>query len=274
MKISAYVNALGELSSLCKPGSLRLYMPREEENRSGWHLLQEVPLTLDYEAGIPVIKAALHEAVARLDGERGCRVLVSAEVRGMLYTVFQEELQYRIWKSEGPLFQQLDMVRGKEMELEAKKRYDLIALAGKPVPTPMLIGSHQDGCFWIDLKDALAHESGPTSREILIPFMERRLFRKLEVLCDHLPKWLSWELERLDMSAESEAIDATGNGVKVSIYPRNTPEGRARKVGLLGGGAALLLPCPRELARRKASDASENMADVVDWTPVARLKKG
>jgi len=121
----------------------------------------------------------------------------------------------------------------------------------------MLIGDPRQGEFWIDLKEALEHESGQTSRQILIPFLERGRFRKLEILCDHLPKWLTWELERLGMSAESEAIDVTGHGQRVTIYPRDTPEGRARQVGLLGAAPALLLPCPREQARQRPAGGQE-----------------
>ncbi|MBK1680715.1 Fe-only nitrogenase accessory protein AnfO [Rhodocyclus tenuis] len=241
MKIAAYLNPQGDVASLYEPGCFRLYQASAADE--GWLSAQEIPFVTDYARPLPEIKAALHAAIAGLDD---CKTLVSAEVRGVLYSVLQEELGFRIWKSEGPLLQQLDSVRQKEAEHEAQKRFEIVAFAGKMLPTPMLVGDPRDGCFWIDLKEALNHESGQTSRQILIPFLERGQFRRLEVLCDHLPKWMTWEMERLDMSAESEEIDATGSGLRVTVYPRNTPEGGARKVGLLGAGPALLLPCPRE----------------------------
>lgn len=241
MKIAAYLNPQGEVASIYEPGRFRLYQAKAAGE--SWQLVREVPFLTDYTQPLPEIKAALHAAIAGLDD---CKTLVSAEVRGVLYAVLLEELGFRIWKSAGPLLQQLDSVRQKEAEHEAQKRFVLVAFAGKMLPTPMLVGDPCDGYFWIDLKEALNHESGQTSRQILIPFLERGQFRRLEILCDHLPKWMTWEMERLDMSADSEEIDATGSGLRVTVYPRNTPEGRARKVGLLGAGPAALLPCPRE----------------------------
>lgn len=262
MKIAAYLDPQGAPVSLYVPGLLHLYEYREVAGQGGWYLLCQVSFAVDASMRLPAVKAAVHAAAARLDD---CRALLSGDTRGMIYTVFQEELGYRTWTSDGPLLQQLDGVRAREIEQTAQKRYEIVALSN--VPAPMLIGDPREGHFWIDLKDALKHESGSTSRQILIPFLQAGRFRKLEVLCDHLPKWLSWELERLDLSAESEMLDATGNGLRVSVYPRDTPEGRARQVGLLGGGPAALLPCPRERQR----EAGPPPGDIVDFVEVRRL---
>ena len=262
MKIAAYLDPQGVPVSLYTPGLLHLYEYREEAAHGTWHSLRRVPFAVDAAMRLPAVKAAVHAAAAQLDD---CQTLLSGDTRGMIYTVFQEELGYRTWTSNGPLLQQLDGVRAREIEQTAKKRFDLVALSN--VPTPMLIGDPRDGHFWIDLKDALNHESGSTSRQILIPFLQAGRFRQLEVLCDHLPKWLSWELQRLDLSAESEMIDATGSGLRVTVYPRNSPEGRARQVGLLGASPAALLPCPRE----RQGLTPPPLGDVVDFVAVRRF---
>jgi Fe-only nitrogenase accessory protein AnfO len=266
MKIAAYVNASGEAASLYEPGFFRLYIAHEAKaGQSGWRLAGETPFAIDRAMPLPAIKAALHAAVAALDD---CKVLVSSEVRGMLYSVLQEESGFHTWKSEGPLLLQLDHVRQKEIEQEANKRFEIIALAGRPTPAPVRMGEARDGAFWIDLKEALEHESGQTSRQILIPFLERGQFRKLEILCDHLPKWLAWELERLDLSAGSESIDATGVGLRVTIYARDTPEGRRRKVGLPGNAALLPAPCPRERERQRQGRTLSARPAIIDLIDV------
>lgn len=261
MKVAAYLDRQGEMVSLYTPGSLCLYEYREIDGHGSWRSLREIAFAVDPTMRLPAVKAAVHAAVAELDD---CKVLLSGDTRGMIYTVFQEELGFRTWQSAGPLLQQLDSVRARELELQAKKRFEIVALSN--VPAPLLIGDPRQGVFWIDLKEALNHESGSTSRQILIPFLQQGRFHKLEILCDHLPKWLSWELERLDLSAESEMIDATGNGLRVTVYSRNTPEGRARKVGLIGAGPALLLPCPREKSGLPAAAPPTTIA----WADVRR----
>jgi Fe-only nitrogenase accessory protein AnfO len=249
MKIAVHVNQQEQVASLYEAGFLQLYEKNIATDPDNWRATAEIAFAIDADMPLPLVKAAIHVAWAELGD---CTLLVSAEVRGMIYSVLQEELGVHTWKSEGPLLQQLDMVWQKQAEQEAKRRFELVSLAGKLSPAPMLVGDPQAGHFWIDLKDALAHESAQTSRQILIPFLSSGRFRKLEILCDHLPKWLSWELERLNLSAESEDIDATSSGLRVTVYARNTPEGLARKVGLLGAGPTLQLACPRELKRQQA----------------------
>jgi Fe-only nitrogenase accessory protein AnfO len=248
MKIAVHVNHQDEVASLYEAGFLRLYEKTIAEDPANWRATAEIAFAIDADMPLPLIKTALHAAWAALDG---CKLLVSAEVRGLIYSVLQEELGVQTWKSEGSLQQQLDMVSRKQTEQEAKRRFELVNLAGKLAPAPMRVGDPQLGHFWIDLKDALAHESAQTSRQILIPFLSSGHFCKLDILCDHLPKWLSWELERLNLSAESEEIDATSVGLRVTVYARNTPEGLARQVGLLGAGPALQLACPKAQKRQQ-----------------------
>ena len=248
MKIAVHVNHQDQVASLYQAGFLRLYEKTIAAGQGNWRATAEIDFAIDADMPLPQVKAALHAAWAELDG---CKLLVSAEVRGMVYSVLQEELGVQTWKSEGPLLQQLDMVSQKQAEQEAKRRFELVHLAGKLAPAPMQVGDPQAGHFWIDLKDALAHESAQTSRQILIPFLSSGRFCKLDILCDHLPKWLSWELERLNLSAESEEIDATSVGLRVTVYARNTPEGLARQVGLLGAGPTRQLACPKEQKRQQ-----------------------
>lgn len=260
MKIAAHVNHQDEVVSLYEAGFLRLYEKNIAADQGNWRASVEIAFVINADMSLSLVKAAIHAVWAELGD---CTLLVSAEVRGMIYSVLQEELGVHTWKSEGPLLQQLDTVWQKETEQEAKRRFELVRLAGKLSPAPMPVGDPQAGHFWIDLKDALAHESTQTSRQILIPFLSNGRFRKLEILCDHLPKWLSWELERLNLSAESEEIDATSVGLRVTVYARNTPEGLARKVGLLGAGPTLQLACPRELKRQQARiDATPALASL------------
>lgn len=257
MKIAVYFNHQDAIGSLYEPGYFCLYERAEAVGQQNWLPVRQVAFRVDADMGLLAVKSAIHAAVDRLDA---CRVLISSEVSGMIYSVLQEELDFHTWKSSGSLIEQLDSVLQKEQEQAAQKRYELVAQAGQRMPVPMLKGSPLDGCFWIDLKAALGHESGATSRQILIPFLQRGQFHQLEILCDHLPKWLSWELEQLDLSAESEVLDVSGT-LQVTVYSRNTPEGRSRKPGLLGTGPALLLACPRESGNSRALPSPRPQTD-------------
>lgn len=246
MEIAVYLGARNMPASLYEVGTLCLYDDALPDG--AWRAGAMIPFRLDAHMTLAQVKAAVAQAVCALGN---CRVLLSGEVRGLPYALLQEEHGFRTWRSEGELSRQLDYVRARENEMAAQKKYEIVLRASQPVPTPVLVQGGSEH-YWINLRAALEHTSNPTSRNILIPFLAAGRFGKLEVLCDHLPKWMAWEFERLDLAAETEPIDATGVGLKVTVYSRQSPDGRKRPRGLAGAGAALCLPCPRDGGRRQA----------------------
>jgi Fe-only nitrogenase accessory protein AnfO len=243
MKVAAYLNANGVPVSLYHEGMLYVYEEDAERDASCWLLNRTLPFVLDSVMSLAQVKASVAGVVDALGQE--CRVLLSGEVRGLPYSVLQEQYEFRTWKSEGEVQQQLDFVRDREAELCMQRKFELVLNDSQQMPAPILVAGGGPGHYWIDLRAALEHVSNPTSRNILIPFFKGGRFTKLEILCGHLPKWMAWEIEQLDLAAESEPIDATGDGLRVTVYSRQMPEGRKRLVGLAGAQQVLSLPCPR-----------------------------
>ena len=245
MKIAAYLDPRGLPVSLYQPGRMHVFTASGDEPPLAWQALAQHAFMIDDSLSLQAIKAELAHLVEILGSD--CRVLLSADIRGLPYSILQEEYSFRTWKSEGPLSEQLNFVREREHEAQARKKYELVLLNNQQTPAPMLTLGGAPGHYWIDLRAALEHPSNPTSRNILIPFLVSGNFVQLEVLCGHLPKWMAWELERLDLAAQSEEIDAIDQGVRVIVYSRFSPEGRLRKPGLLGhSGAAIDSPCSRQ----------------------------
>jgi Fe-only nitrogenase accessory protein AnfO len=259
MEIAAYLDAENMPVSLYGNGALRLY----DDGLPGgaWRAGAAISFRLDERMTLAQVKAAVVGAVRALGD---CRVLLSGEVRGLPYSLLQEEHGFRAWRSEGELSRQLDYVRARETEAAVQKKYEIVLRASQPVPAPMPVRDGEAGHYWIDLRAALEHASNPTSRNILIPFLVAGRFGKLEVLCDHLPKWMAWEFERMDLAAETETLDATDSGLKVTVYSRQSPDGRGRPRGLAGAGTALCLPCPRDGARQQALP-SPNLPRLGAW---------
>lgn len=254
MKIVVHLGDDGVPASLYQAGTLCVY---DDEGGAPWGWRAGVRQRWDPGPAptLRTLKAALAAAVAAL-GDGGA-VLLSAELRGLPYSLLLEEHGWRIWKSSGgTLAEQLEDVSRREAELQAKKRYELVVLADRPAPLPVAGGA--PGHFWIDLRAALEHPSNPTSRHLLIPFLQAGRFVRLEVLCGHLPKWMAWEIERLDLAAETTPLDDAGDGLRVSIHTRRSAEGLRRPRGLAGSAAVLALPCPREARSRPPA------ADVTD----------
>lgn len=257
MKIATYLDVEGVPVSLYQPGTLDVYEETGDGEIRRWQRCARLPFQFDPQMSLKQLRTSIAEMVAALDQD--CRVLLSGDVRGLPYVVLQELHDFHIWKSEGELTQQLTYVRDRETETAAQRKCAMATPASQPVPAPVPVSDGEPGHYWIDLRAALAHASRPTSRNILIPFLNAGLFVKLDVLCGHIPEWMPREIERLDLAAESEPIDATDDSLRVSVYSRKAPEGRNRPPGLAGASQALSLTCPRERRHMVAPPAPETV---------------
>ena len=241
MKIASFVNEHQEVVNLYEKGTVCLF-----ENISGrWTRKQEISFEINKNMGIPELKRALNDVASQL---RDCKVFLVHETKGLL-NVFLEELGLRTWKSEGDLSEQLDNVARKEAEIvssqedpwkrtpeeqglsgcgggchrSAKSTTEAVrstwSVVGPAVPKPELVGDVNDGYYRINLADALDSGQNFNSRQILIPFLKEQSFRKLEIYCDHSPKWFSKEIESLNVRIVSEIRDISGHGVKITVSP-------------------------------------------------------
>jgi len=246
MKIAAYIDETGSVSSFDRAGSVCLF-GRDE---SGWVEQDRIGIDFVDQPALAPRKAVLRDVAARLGT---CRVLLLGQVTGILPAILQEELGFRIWRSEGGLSEQLDSVAAREAEAAEKAAQ---AALSPPIPVPIaplslgggcgggggsprrrggpapaadilaqaktaldIVGHPDESRFRLDLAACLASGSGLNSREILIPILIGPPFRSLEILCDHPPRWLTETLAGLGMIATIDSLDA---GVRVTVTRRNS----------------------------------------------------
>jgi Fe-only nitrogenase accessory protein AnfO len=233
MKIAVYIDGQDQLVSLYEPGRFCVY----QGGGGDWTRTQEIAFAVGDSTSLAAIKSEIASAVAQLDG---CEVLLSGSVKGFLYSYLQEEFGFRIWKSEGVLLKQLAEVELYEVERAEQQRSSSSSCAvaagcasggcgggrarravAAPVDTARVgaataaedLGS---GCFRIDLISALSGDAKLNSRQILLPILEGTAFDKLEILCDHLPKWFAPKLRELNLKADCAPLE-TGHGVKAIV---------------------------------------------------------
>jgi len=234
MKIAVYIDGQDELVSLYEPGRFCVY----QGSGSEWTRTQDIAFAVDGSNSLAAVKAALTAAIAQFDG---CEVLLSGSVKGFLYSFLQEEFGFRIWKSEGAVSEQLAAVEQRELErAEAAPnaatscavaascasggcgggRGQLRRVAAPDVSssekTPVAAEDLGGGSLRIDLVAALAGDSKLNSRQILLPILEGTAFEKLEIVCDHLPKWFVPKLRELNLKADCMPL-SVGHGVKAIV---------------------------------------------------------
>lgn len=243
MKITAYVDQNGDMAGLYTGGVLQLYTKEGD----CWTLNKQVPLNITSEMNISEVKTTLRTAVAHLED---CKTLLSAEVRGLLYSILQEEMGFRTWKSEGSLQEQLDNVARNELDLalkealaaaEAKQAAEAAVSSGcgggscggkgrqvaegqgnaestEEIPQPECT---REGYYQLNLEQVLKDHKSLNSRQVLLPFLEGTVFQQFDILCDHVPRWLSHKLEELNLMAEFEDLNGPKKGLKVRVTPKS-----------------------------------------------------
>ena len=207
MKIATFVNQEGHVAGLYESGLVRLY----NQSSGVWTKEKEFPLELSRDMGLAEVRVKLRNMVSQLED---CHIFLAGEVKGVPYAIL-EGMDFNIWKSQGPVVEQLDFVAAKEQEA--------IEAAKKPKPEPLPVGDIRDCIFQINLQEVLASDPSLTSKSVLLPFLKNTAFQKLEILCEHAPRWLSSECESLGLRAEGDATGSCGCGheVKITVYPKD-----------------------------------------------------
>ena len=199
MKVAVLLNESGKTISSNEDGIVRVYSREGEEE---WKLINELTYGINEISSPGIIRKKIIELVENLDD---CKVFVALEVKGILFT-YLDGSKFNIWKVSGAPEEFLDYI--KEKEEEAVKTAKELA----KIIEPKDLG---EGNYFIDLKTAIESNEKTTSKKILLPFLSEKEFKKLDILCEHVPKWFNKELGSLDLSYDQiEEKDL----FKVTVY--------------------------------------------------------
>jgi len=209
MLIACYVGAHGEVADFFEPGSLYVF----EAVAGTWVPKYQRPLDLDSGMTLAQLKEQISLAISTLTG---CKVFLAKELRGVI-RVFLEESGYRVWKSKGSIQAQLFDAKRQEQETVA-----LQLAAEAALPRPESLGDGELQAFRIDLIQLRDEGSCHASRDILIPFLETEAISRLEVVCDHVPRWFPAELPDLGIEAQIPP-EVPGQRMVLTLVPKEGP---------------------------------------------------
>jgi hypothetical protein len=97
-----------------------------------------------------------------------------------------------IWKIIGSPVKHLTYVYEQEKKLKAEKLK----------PKPSVVGDIRDGVYFFDMAKALNRNNSFTSKQLLLPFLKRTAFQRLEIICEHIPLWFEKEFHSLKLKFE------------------------------------------------------------------------
>ncbi len=246
MKIVTFINDSGKVAGFYEKGRICRY-----ESVSGeWRITGEAALHINEEMSLLETKELFFAAMSRFED---CKVFIVKKFKGLFHALLMEELGFHTWKSQGSLGEQLDNVVQLEKEYVAELEKQALANAGKPVvrssghggcgggcsssprqsapsgqdcepggvdhdiPRPLLVGGPEEGRYLINLAEIMNDNKALNSRLVLIPALEDASFKKLEIICEHIPRWFFNELRNLKLVAEPEVPDDSGQLLKVVV---------------------------------------------------------
>ncbi len=208
MQIAVFLDETGAPAPLNAPGRLFLY----DGSGTDWALIEDWPLEIPREGGIPAVRAAVERMVFAL---APCTVLISAEVRGYVYSLLQEQYGFSVWRSTGPVAAMLASVCAGEEEranqaacCDTKPEAGCGSCGSKVTaisPPPEVVPEDRaDGTRFIDLAATLAADARHNSRSVLGPILAAEPFRPLLIRMDHQPRWFARTLRAMGLRFTEE----------------------------------------------------------------------
>lgn len=189
-EIAVHVGVDGVTQNIYEPGILKIYQKRQ----GSWQMIRQQDFTLAQDKGLREMRKQVSEMI---EGMGDCRIFVAATITGLPYYEL-EKAGYSVWEFNGKPEEFLDYILEKEEEIPMDS-----AEAAIVMPVPEDLGN---GFYRISIKEIQENETGFTSKQILMPFIQKGQYYQLEIICNHIPPWLEAEIMMGHFVSDQEKI--------------------------------------------------------------------
>jgi Fe-only nitrogenase accessory protein AnfO len=204
--MAIFLNSEGLTAALEEAGSIRVYT--KNSTNDSWEISEEFAFSLLESSSILELRNLISSMIQRIGD---CRIFVAREVAGQLYNVLEAN-RFTIYEVEGKPEQFLDSILASEAE-ETRKSIEKSKQVTECYPEK----TNLEGVYYINLQVAMSADPNLTSKKILLPFLMKKDFKVLEVICDHIPKWFDVEFEKLGLNSTSSKFRENDYKVIISI---------------------------------------------------------
>ena len=174
MKIAIFIDAQGAIAPLTAPGTVTLYHPQPD----GWQVCRKLAFDLSAVTSLAEIRERTLSMLAQLPD---CHHFVAHEIHGA-QLAWLDGMGLTMWQFRGTPEQALAAIARQQPTSEEP----VVVL-----PEAFIRPGTEEGEFYVDLIAALRCGGDQTSKRLLLPLLQREAFRRLELRCDHVPKWFS-----------------------------------------------------------------------------------
>ncbi|GAA2181416.1 Fe-only nitrogenase accessory protein AnfO [Brooklawnia cerclae] len=203
MKIAALLDQSGRAASPKRGGTIYVY----EREGDTWSSSQR----LEFFAGECDSMDDLRAYFATVTEWLGdCQVLAARAANGY-YRVAFGSLGVVLWEVNGypeQFVQEIERFYAQARAAAPAETIEPIAVI-EPVP-------ERAGHYRVDLREAMAVKGAHNSRQVLLPFFREANFLRLDIICDHVPRWFSDELPTLGLRAD---VESHSDLTRVHVHP-------------------------------------------------------
>lgn len=144
-----------------------------------------------------------------------CKVLAARATIGY-YRVTFAGFEVALWPVHG---------RPEDFVEEIERYYrQAAAIAAQPEPAkPSAVIEpvpEQVGHYRVDLRGVMGSGSH-SSRQVLGPFLRKANFARLDIICDHVPRWFATDLPELGLRSTEESVS---DFTEVHVYPMGSAD--------------------------------------------------
>lgn len=200
-EIAVFLGETGTTGELTELGELIIFARRQKK----WQPLRKMKFSLADCRNIRELRERM-AAVRNFLAE--CKIFVGRSISGVPFFEL-EKAKVNVWEFSGAPVTFLDYVWAEEV---AAKRQAAEQPKTTTVPEPTDLGN---GCYEISLIEVQENSSQITSKQILLPFLAKKTFYELRILCSHVPPWLELDLTIGRLTGKIEALSDQGFAVTV-----------------------------------------------------------
>jgi Fe-only nitrogenase accessory protein AnfO len=201
MYIAATVDGDGNAIPFGEPGAVILFNREDDE----WCVVDRFACDPGEQYVLGDLKESVQALATKLGG---CRTMLVRDVSGYSRTKLLE-LGFTLWSIEGRPERYLDRVlqlAAEAAEARAAVVTEEQASVPKELSVPKPLDGSCSGIYTIDISEAQVCGGNHNSREILIPFFRTTRFSRIDIICDHVPKWFSSELAAMKLNYSARPV--------------------------------------------------------------------
>jgi Fe-only nitrogenase accessory protein AnfO len=167
-------------NTLCQLNEMDTIIVFEKGSNGIWQERKVFPFKINQEKNLSELRNEIRNLITKLSD---CRIIAGLSIAGLAYNVF-DRLGFRIFEIktiDSDLFD----------ELLADAVNDLPPAPENIVETPTKPQRLSAGSYYLDLIELQINHPEISSKKALQPLLRQADFEKIDVLCSHLPLWLS-----------------------------------------------------------------------------------